>query len=191
MWPRRCSSSWRAKPPGCAKPKTWCWAAGFIARPALSPPALCAENCAANGANRRLFKCNKSLPPMRPGAGSLPCSTKASNNSIKPTATRSSCDSFKTNLCDAVGAALGISEEAARKRVSRSLEKLRAFFVRRGFTISTAALASALAGTSCRSRPRRSGRRHRDKSTGSRGLLHRNVACPCGRNSRWPGIGRW
>jgi RNA polymerase sigma factor (sigma-70 family) len=43
-----------------------------------------------------------------------------------------------------VGGTLGISEEAARKRVGRSLEKLRSFFVRRGFTISTVALATAL-----------------------------------------------
>ena len=45
-----------------------------------------------------------------------------------------------------VGKILGISEEAARKRVDRSLEKLRAFFIRRGFTISAAALAGTLAG---------------------------------------------
>jgi RNA polymerase sigma factor (sigma-70 family) len=43
-----------------------------------------------------------------------------------------------------VGVTLGISEEAARKRVGRSLEKLRSFFVRRGFTISATALATAL-----------------------------------------------
>ena len=53
---------------------------------------------------------------------------------------------FQDEPLSVVGGALGISEEAARKRVSRSLEKLRAFFVRRGFTISTAALATALAG---------------------------------------------
>jgi len=54
---------------------------------------------------------------------------------------------FQDEPLHAVGASLGISEEAAGKRVSRSLEKLRSFFVRRGFTISTALLATALAGS--------------------------------------------
>jgi len=44
-----------------------------------------------------------------------------------------------------VGAALGISEEAARKRVTRALEKLRSFFARRGVTLSATALAALLA----------------------------------------------
>jgi RNA polymerase sigma factor (sigma-70 family) len=45
-----------------------------------------------------------------------------------------------------VGAALGASEDAARMRVDRALEKLRAFLTRRGLTLSGAALATALAG---------------------------------------------
>ncbi len=44
-----------------------------------------------------------------------------------------------------VGAQLGVSEDAAKKRVSRALEKLRAFFARRGFTLSVAVLAGGLA----------------------------------------------
>ena len=44
-----------------------------------------------------------------------------------------------------VGAALGISEEAARKRVTRALEKLRGFFAGRGITLSATALAALLA----------------------------------------------
>jgi RNA polymerase sigma factor (sigma-70 family) len=52
-----------------------------------------------------------------------------------------------------VGAALGITEEAARKRVSRSLDKLRGFFVRRGFSLSAAALAAALAGATAEAAP--------------------------------------
>jgi RNA polymerase sigma factor (sigma-70 family) len=43
-----------------------------------------------------------------------------------------------------VGAALGSSEEAAKKRVSRAVDKLRAFFTRRGIVLSTTALATAL-----------------------------------------------
>jgi RNA polymerase sigma factor (sigma-70 family) len=45
-----------------------------------------------------------------------------------------------------VGTALGVSEEAARKRVTRALEKLRTFFARRGVTLSAATLATLLAG---------------------------------------------
>jgi RNA polymerase sigma factor (sigma-70 family) len=43
-----------------------------------------------------------------------------------------------------VGNALGISEEAARKRVARALERLRGFFARRGLTLSATALAALL-----------------------------------------------
>ena len=43
-----------------------------------------------------------------------------------------------------VGASLGISEEAAKKRVTRGLEKLRQFFSRRGTQITSAALIAAL-----------------------------------------------
>jgi RNA polymerase sigma factor (sigma-70 family) len=45
----------------------------------------------------------------------------------------------------AVGAALGISEDAAQKRVSRALEKLRGLLSRRGVALSAAALGSVLA----------------------------------------------
>jgi RNA polymerase sigma factor (sigma-70 family) len=45
-----------------------------------------------------------------------------------------------------VGASLGVSEEAARKRVTRALEKLRSFFARRGVTLSATTLATLLAG---------------------------------------------
>lgn len=42
------------------------------------------------------------------------------------------------------GAALGVSEEAARKRVSRGLEKLRRIFGKEGVVVSVAALAALL-----------------------------------------------
>jgi hypothetical protein len=45
----------------------------------------------------------------------------------------------------AVGEALGISENAAQKRVSRALEQLHAIVTRRGSTLSAAALGTALA----------------------------------------------
>ena len=44
-----------------------------------------------------------------------------------------------------VAAALEVSESAAQKRVERAIEKLRVFFQRRGVTVSTGALATALA----------------------------------------------
>jgi RNA polymerase sigma factor (sigma-70 family) len=45
-----------------------------------------------------------------------------------------------------VGTELGVSEEAARKRVNRALEKLRGIFGKRGIALSTGLLATALAG---------------------------------------------
>ena len=45
----------------------------------------------------------------------------------------------------AVGEALGISDDAARKRVDRALEKLHVLLKRRGATLSAAALGTALA----------------------------------------------
>jgi RNA polymerase sigma factor (sigma-70 family) len=47
--------------------------------------------------------------------------------------------SFRT-----VGAVMGVSEEAARKRVDRALEKLRGFFAQRGLSFSAAVLSTAL-----------------------------------------------
>jgi hypothetical protein len=44
-----------------------------------------------------------------------------------------------------VGAALGISDDAAQKRVDRALEKLHVLLKRRGVTMSAAALGTALA----------------------------------------------
>jgi RNA polymerase sigma factor (sigma-70 family) len=43
-----------------------------------------------------------------------------------------------------VGAEIGVSEDAAKKRVSRALERLREFFVRRGTTLSVAAIGVIL-----------------------------------------------
>lgn len=52
-----------------------------------------------------------------------------------------------------VGQALGLSEEAARKRVDRALEKLRGFFVKHGFTLSATMLASALVANAAKASP--------------------------------------
>lgn len=56
---------------------------------------------------------------------------------------------FEERPLSEVGANLGISEDAAKKRVSRALEKLRQFLGRRGTQISSVTLAAALTqGTS-------------------------------------------
>jgi RNA polymerase sigma factor (sigma-70 family) len=52
-----------------------------------------------------------------------------------------------------VGDAMGASEEAAKKRVNRALEKLRTFFVRRGIVLSTAVIAGALSTHSLQAAP--------------------------------------
>ncbi|HEX3720958.1 MAG TPA: sigma-70 family RNA polymerase sigma factor [Verrucomicrobiae bacterium] len=51
---------------------------------------------------------------------------------------------FEQRSFRSVGGALGISEEAARKRVDRALEKLRGFFAQHGLSFSAAVLTSAL-----------------------------------------------
>jgi RNA polymerase sigma factor (sigma-70 family) len=52
-----------------------------------------------------------------------------------------------------VGAAMGTTEDAARMRVNRGLEKLREFFTKRGVTLSTAAIAGAVAANSVQAAP--------------------------------------
>ncbi|HZF74023.1 MAG TPA: sigma-70 family RNA polymerase sigma factor, partial [Gemmatimonadaceae bacterium] len=52
---------------------------------------------------------------------------------------------FEGNDFHIVGAALGLSEDAARKRVSRALDKLRDVLARRGVTTTSTALSATLA----------------------------------------------
>src|ERR1019366_8152999 len=51
---------------------------------------------------------------------------------------------FQAKPMSDVGEQLGVSEEAAKKRVTRAVDKLKDFFVRRGITLSAALLAGAL-----------------------------------------------
>ncbi len=53
---------------------------------------------------------------------------------------------FRDSSFREIGAALQVSEEAARKRVDRSLEKLQFLLARRGITSTAAALGTAIAG---------------------------------------------
>jgi RNA polymerase sigma factor (sigma-70 family) len=52
-----------------------------------------------------------------------------------------------------VGAALGGSEDAAKVRVSRAVEKLRQFFVKRGIVSTTESIAGAIAANSVQAAP--------------------------------------
>ncbi len=52
---------------------------------------------------------------------------------------------FENRNLSEVGAQLGVSEDAAQKRVSRAVEKLRRFFTRRSIPISATAISTALA----------------------------------------------
>jgi len=57
-----------------------------------------------------------------------------------------------------VGSALGISDDAAQKRVGRALEKLRRGLAQRGFTISAAGLLTAISSQGLSARAIRTGR---------------------------------
>jgi hypothetical protein len=52
-----------------------------------------------------------------------------------------------------VGAALGASEDAAKMRLNRAMEKLRGFFTKRGVVLSTAALMTAISTNSVQAAP--------------------------------------
>lgn len=60
---------------------------------------------------------------------------------------------FEKRDLRAVGAALGMSEDAAQKRVMRALEKLRAFLSGRGVTLSAGGLSTALAAQAVQAAP--------------------------------------
>ena len=52
-----------------------------------------------------------------------------------------------------VGNALGVSEDAAKMRVSRAVEKLRKFFLKRGVLSTTAIIAGAMSAHSIQAAP--------------------------------------
>ena len=60
---------------------------------------------------------------------------------------------FEGRSLNEVGAALGASEDAAKKRVSRAVEKLRRFFTKRGVVLPASALTAAMAGHSVQAAP--------------------------------------
>jgi RNA polymerase sigma factor (sigma-70 family) len=60
---------------------------------------------------------------------------------------------FQNKPLAEVGAGLGASEDAARVRVNRALEKLRKLFAKRGVTLSATVIASAVAANSVQAAP--------------------------------------
>jgi RNA polymerase sigma factor (sigma-70 family) len=60
---------------------------------------------------------------------------------------------FENRSLREVGAALGTNEESARKRVARGLEKLHAFFSKRGVSSTTAIIAGAISANSVQAVP--------------------------------------
>ncbi len=60
---------------------------------------------------------------------------------------------FENKNLKEVGAALGVEERAAQKRVARGLEKLQLFFKRRGITTTTAMISGAVSANSIHAAP--------------------------------------
>lgn len=60
---------------------------------------------------------------------------------------------FEDKSMAEVGFSLGTNEDAARKRVSRALEKLRCFFLKRGVVSTTAIIAGAVSANSVQAAP--------------------------------------
>jgi RNA polymerase sigma factor (sigma-70 family) len=60
---------------------------------------------------------------------------------------------FEGQTLAEVGATLALNEEAARKRVTRGLDKLRAIFVKRGVTLTATVIAGAVAANSVQAAP--------------------------------------
>ncbi|MDB6058667.1 MAG: hypothetical protein JWO95_2511 [Verrucomicrobiales bacterium] len=60
---------------------------------------------------------------------------------------------YRKQSLDQVGNALGISTDAAQKRISRAVEKLRAHFNKRGATLSSVALIGVITANSAKAAP--------------------------------------
>jgi len=60
---------------------------------------------------------------------------------------------FKNNDFRAVGESLGISDDAAQKRVSRAVERLREFFSKRKVTVGTSGLSALVSANAIQAAP--------------------------------------
>src|SRR5207247_1923761 len=98
---------------------------------------------------------NSSVNPVRNKIGNIsaPCWKTPCTNLAKKTASPSCSGFFQNKSLKEVGLALGLSENAARMRVERALDKLRARLARKGVTSTSAALALLLAGNAVTATP--------------------------------------
>jgi len=60
---------------------------------------------------------------------------------------------FQNKTASEIGQTLKLNEESAQKRVTRALEKLRKFFLKRGVALSAVAIAGAVSGNSVQAAP--------------------------------------
>ncbi len=60
---------------------------------------------------------------------------------------------FKNQDFRGIGLALGVSDDAAQKRVSRAVERLREFFAKRGVTVGAGGLAAAISANAVQAAP--------------------------------------
>ncbi len=60
---------------------------------------------------------------------------------------------FKNHDLRTVGSTLGISDDAAQKRVSRAVERLREFFAKRGATVGASGLAGVISANAVQAAP--------------------------------------
>ena len=91
--------------------------------------------------------------PRRRGFKSSRCWTMPLPGSASATATRLCSGFSRTKISAEVGAALGASEDAAKMRVNRALEKLRKFFTKRGVSSTAAIIAGAISANSVQAAP--------------------------------------
>ena len=90
---------------------------------------------------------------VKPGTKSPRCWTARWNSSAGRITTPLVLRFFEDKNFAEVGAALGASEDAAKMRVNRALEKLRKFFTKRGVSSTTAIIAGAISANSVQAAP--------------------------------------
>ena len=132
-----------------------CCPAGCAARRALPRATRSKPNTAANTANRRHTwnpLLNEREPPTC-GRKSRRCWMKPWRNSARPTATPWCCAITSKSRWRKWARRSALSEDAAQKRVSRALEKLRKFFTKRGVASTAAVIAGAISANSVQAAP--------------------------------------
>jgi RNA polymerase sigma factor (sigma-70 family) len=92
---------------------------------------------------------------------------------------------FEQKSLREVGEAFSIQEAAAKKRISRAVEKLRAFLVRRGIAVSGGALLAAIASETVRALPPGLAGQVIANGTGHSASVSASIATIVGAISRW------